>query len=758
MAKTYEELLEQAAIIRDETAAGKNTATRVGGTITDAVDYVKNLQDTYAGIHAEAAEAKTTANAAKLTAAEAKTNAGSARSIAQSALLTAKAAKATADGIAATAQEAKADAAAAQTAAETAQTTAAALLQDTPWEGRHMNMFTETGEYHIHGERTNENDGLPILNAGSGHTIDARLTVLDSSLTNGTGEKTDIVVTQILRLSNRMGGDGHVYVRTAQAANKSQLATPSSTAWGTWEKLMGMFEKNAVTNIAELDTYTTNGMYSGLFQFENVTSAISGGVEMFTGSTFLMITVNGYAVAKAGLTPQLTQMLYLLPAKDFNATAKMYLRTAYWNKDADPKAWVWANWDRLATASEISGGGGGSIEEYNRLIELISANTAKISSVESTANSAKSAAETAQTAADTAEETANRARETATAASTAAQEAKTDAETAQSAANAAQETANGARETATAASTAAQEAKTAAETAQTAAENEATARTEADTELQSQINGKQDNIGSLSADEKNAFLVSLGLGKIGVISQKQNWKSDYSSYTVSDVVKGIIPQYIIDHWISLSSEKYNYTNGDVYFRFNEETGYFECNDLVDITLNDAINIIQYGQTETFIKNPSVNKKVRVVFCAILGSQWTKKSYTGAGLYTERVYCQGIVSSGRCFAAILDGYDLVNCPRLRDVLYINLENNSRTFYFQRFNSLTTFLGIQMKGNFSFKDSPLLSNESILFLINHEAATSAITITLHPDAYARAMANADILAALETHTNVSLASAQ
>ena len=69
MAKTYEELLEQAAIIRDETAAGKNTAERVGGTITDAVDYVKELQDTYKGIHAEAAEAKTEAAAAKVTAA-----------------------------------------------------------------------------------------------------------------------------------------------------------------------------------------------------------------------------------------------------------------------------------------------------------------------------------------------------------------------------------------------------------------------------------------------------------------------------------------------------------------------------------------------------------------------------------------------------------------------------------------------------------------------------------------------------------------
>ena len=408
MAKTYEELLEQAAIIRDETAAGKNTATRVGGTITDAVDYVKELQDTYEGIHAEASAAKQAAAEAKVTAAEAKTSATTARNNANSAVFTATAASGTANEAKETADAAKATADAAQAAAETAQTTAAALLRDTPLEGRHMNMFTETGEYHIHGERTDENDGLPILNAGSGHTIDARLTVLDSSLTNGTGEKTDIVVTQILRLSNRTGGDGHVYVRTAQAANKSQLATPSSTAWGTWEKLMGIFEKNAVTNIADLDTYTTNGMYSGLFQFEdNVTSAISGGVKIFTGSTFLVVTVNGYAVAKAGLTPQLTQMLYLLPAKDFNATAKMYLRTAYWDKNAEPKAWAWANWDRLAMASEISGGGGGgSIEEYNALIGLITANTEKITSVESTANAAKSAAETAQTAADTAQSTA----------------------------------------------------------------------------------------------------------------------------------------------------------------------------------------------------------------------------------------------------------------------------------------------------------------------------------------------------------------
>ena len=59
--------------------------------------------------------------------------------------------------------------------------------------------------------------------------------------------------------------------------------------------------------------------------------------------------------------------------------------------------------------------------------------------------------------------------------------------------------------------------------------------------------------------------------------------------------------------------------------------------------------------------------------------------------------------------------------------------------------------------TFSDANNLSMKSVLYMINNEAATSPITITLHADAYARAMANADILAALKQHTNISLASA-
>lgn len=52
---------------------------------------------------------------------------------------------------------------------------------------------------------------------------------------------------------------------------------------------------------------------------------------------------------------------------------------------------------------------------------------------------------------------------------------------------------------------------------------------------------------------------------------------------------------------------------------------------------------------------------------------------------------------------------------------------------------------------------ISKASILYMIENEAATNALAITLHADAYARLSADADIVAALAAHPKVSLAKA-
>ena len=65
--------------------------------------------------------------------------------------------------------------------------------------------------------------------------------------------------------------------------------------------------------------------------------------------------------------------------------------------------------------------------------------------------------------------------------------------------------------------------------------------------------------------------------------------------------------------------------------------------------------------------------------------------------------------------------------------------------------------ELKGNLSFSSSPIISKDTILCIVENAAPTSAITITLHPDAYGRLADDADIVAALEAQPLISLVSA-
>ena len=61
---------------------------------------------------------------------------------------------------------------------------------------------------------------------------------------------------------------------------------------------------------------------------------------------------------------------------------------------------------------------------------------------------------------------------------------------------------------------------------------------------------------------------------------------------------------------------------------------------------------------------------------------------------------------------------------------------------------------LKFNLDISSSNLISKESLLYIINNEAATSAITIKLASYAYTRLAEDADVLEALTNHPNVSI----
>jgi hypothetical protein len=155
-------------------------------------------------------------------------------------------------------------------------------------------------------------DNLPIMNSGSGHTIDGILYVLDSSLANGSGKESDCTITQFLILSNRVGGqEGDTYMRSAYGANKDSLT------WKPWEKYQTNMEVGAVNNNYTLNPsnptqaiswggmnqLTDNGIYSGIYlppkaMIGTPSDGTASIVDATAIETFVMVVINNYAAAK----------------------------------------------------------------------------------------------------------------------------------------------------------------------------------------------------------------------------------------------------------------------------------------------------------------------------------------------------------------------------------------------------------------------------------------------------------------------------
>lgn len=94
----------------------------------------------------------------------------------------------------------------------------------------------------------------------------------------------------------------------------------------------------------------------------------------------------------------------------------------------------------------------------------------------------------------------------------------------------------------------------------------------------------------------------------------------------------------------------------------------------------------------------------------------------------------------------------NCRSLTTIPQLDRLTSSSQF--SNCNSLIHINIKNIASSISFGESPLLSKESLLYLINNESATSAITITLAPYAYTRLAEDVDIVAALANHPNVSI----
>ena len=186
-----------------------------------------------------------------------------------------------------------------------------------------MNNFVIAGVYDINGERTNIDDNLPILNANPGHSFNAKLTVLDSSIT-GSGKDDDKCITQVISFSNRIG-QGEVYIRTGKGASLDDLS------WEEWSTLQRNIN---VGQVDSLDDFKDNGIYSGVW--------LKGQYNSYP-RTFVCVVINDYFI---GIGPRrISQFVYGLSKFD----GSVVYQSRVWDDSKDK----WSDWEIL-NQKEIS--------------------------------------------------------------------------------------------------------------------------------------------------------------------------------------------------------------------------------------------------------------------------------------------------------------------------------------------------------------------------------------------------------------------
>ena len=191
-----------------------------------------------------------------------------------------------------------------------------------------------------------------------------------------------------------------------------------------------------------------------------------------------------------------------------------------------------------------------------------------------------------------------------------------------------------------------------------------------------------------------------------------------------------------------------------------KAGYWYLNGLGDLTNNDMLNVLWTNKPFSFALFAGTSHKFRTNICFEDNNPF---------IFNVRGNCDDLIRKNIKIEVlrlpISDGYyyspgsanGLCNASNVIHIINIFNVRNISSFNNSFFKSKLRTIKIKnLKCNVSFNNS-VITIKSVLYMIQNEAATSPITITLHADVYARAMANADILAALEAHPNVSLASA-
>lgn len=202
-------------------------------------------------------------------------------------------------------------------------------------------------------------------------------------------------------------------------------------------------------------------------------------------------------------------------------------------------------------------------------------------------------------------------------------------------------------------------------------------------------------------------------------------------------------------------------------KYNEATGYYELNGLTDIT-EEEMGVIYEKTWGWWLHLPSLNgfgsalprtnipcPDYKIISYASNISIHSIFSASGNDDNLEVVNLRALYTpTGFDEIKIVDfNWAFQVCKKIREVQgIINVE---KACYDLNIGGNIETINIKgLKVNIRFYNSQRLSKESVLYMINNSAATSAITISLNKAVYDVMKDDADIIAALAEKTNITL----
>lgn len=176
--------------------------------------------------------------------------------------------------------------------------------------------------------------------------------------------------------------------------------------------------------------------------------------------------------------------------------------------------------------------------------------------------------------------------------------------------------------------------------------------------------------------------------------------------------------------------------------WNATTGYWEFLGVNDMTNEDMLEEAILGNSRIY---PTANlmsytATARVLFGQknmLLDNNWAALKADNLVANNRRLEVIQF-STYKDYPVFLSSFTwaCANCSKLRKIL--NIINVSMGGIYNAFDGCTSLEEVLLQAlnkNVSFPNSPLLSKESLLYMINNCASNVSFTITLHPDVYAK-----------------------